>query len=123
MRKRWRKSGHTKGRGRGYRFGLDNDQYYFKTAEEMKSLFKDLPEAISNVQEVVNKIEAFDLARDVLLPAFTIPEEFIVEEDKTDAGKRGENAYLRHITYVGAKKRYGENIDEKIKERLDFEFP
>jgi DNA polymerase-3 subunit alpha len=73
------------------------------------------------VQEVVNKIEAFDLARDVLLPAFTIPEEFIVEEDKTDAGKRGENAYLRHITYVGAKKRYGENIDEKIKERLDFE--
>ncbi len=110
-----------KGRGRGYRFGLDNDQYYFKTAEEMKALFKDLPEAISNVQEVVDKIEAYDLARDVLLPAFTIPEKFIIEEDKTDGGKRGENAYLRHITYVGAKKRYGENIDEEIKERIDFE--
>ncbi|WP_031426635.1 DNA polymerase III subunit alpha [Flavimarina sp. Hel_I_48] len=110
-----------KGRGRGYRFGLDNDQYYFKTAEEMKALFKDLPEAISNVQEVVAKIEAFDLARDVLLPAFTIPEEFIVAEDKTDGGKRGENAYLRHITFLGAKKRYGKDLDEKIRERVDFE--
>ncbi|HEA29985.1 MAG TPA: DNA polymerase III subunit alpha [Leeuwenhoekiella sp.] len=110
-----------KGRGRGYRFGLDNDQYYFKTAEEMKALFKDLPEAISNVQEVVAKIEAFDLARDVLLPAFTIPEKFMVDDDKTDGGKRGENAYLRHITFVGAEKRYGEILDEKIKERIDFE--
>ncbi|MGB3775910.1 MAG: DNA polymerase III subunit alpha, partial [Leeuwenhoekiella sp.] len=115
------KVGTPKGRGRGYRFGLDNDQYYFKTAEEMKALFKDLPEAISNVQEVVDKIESFDLARDVLLPAFTIPEKFIVEEDKTDSGKRGENAYLKHITYEGAKKRYGDNFDEKIKERIDFE--
>ena len=110
-----------KGRGRGYRFGLDNDQYYFKDAAEMKALFKDLPEAISNVQEVVDKIEAFTLARDVLLPAFTIPAEFLVPEDKADAGKRGENAYLRHITYVGAQKRYGENLSDAIKERLDFE--
>ena len=79
-----------KGRGRGYRFGLDNEEYYFKTAEEMKALFTDLPEAISNVSEVVDKIEAFVLARDVLLPAFTIPEEFRFEEDKLDGGKRGE---------------------------------
>ncbi len=110
-----------KGRGRGYRFGLDNDQYYFKDAAEMKALFKELPEAISNVQEVVDKIEAFELARDVLLPKFTIPEKFRVEEDRLDGGKRGENAYLRHITYVGAEKRYGENLTDGIRERLDFE--
>ncbi|MDX1544192.1 MAG: DNA polymerase III subunit alpha [Christiangramia sp.] len=108
------------GRGRGYRYGLPNQEYYFKSGDEMKSLFKDLPEAISNIQEVVDKIEPFELARDVLLPKFTIPEQFQSEEDLVDGGKRGENAYLKHITYEGAKGRYGE-ITESIKDRLDFE--
>ena len=108
------------GRGRGYRYGMPNNEYYFKGDEEMKRLFKDLPEAISNIQEVVNKIEPFELARDVLLPAFDIPEEFLVEEDKLDGGKRGENAYLKHITYKGAEKRYADLTDD-IKTRLDFE--
>ncbi|SHG68912.1 DNA polymerase III, alpha subunit [Salegentibacter echinorum] len=108
------------GRGRGYRYGLPNDQYYFKSGEEMKNLFKDLPEAISNVQEIVDKIEPFELARDVLLPAFTIPDEFLVAEDENDGGKRGENAYLKHITFLGAKERYGE-VTPEIAERLNFE--
>src|SRR5690606_33853977 len=108
------------GRGRGYRYGLPNQEYYFKSSEEMKELFKDLPEAITNIQEVVDKIEFYELARDVLLPKFDIPEEFQAEEDNTDDGKRGENKYLRHLTYEGAKKRYKDLTDE-IKERLDFE--
>ena len=108
------------GRGRGYRYGMPNQEYYFKTSEEMKKIFKDIPEAISNIQEVVDKVEAFELARDVLLPAFGIPDEFKHEEDLADKGKRGENAYLRHLTYEGAAKRYAELTDE-IKERLDFE--
>jgi len=109
-----------KGRGRGYRYGLPNEEYYFKSSEEMKTLFKDLPEAIINVQEVVDKVEPFELARDVLLPAFDIPKEFLFEEDKADGGKRGENAYLKHLTYEGAKKRYGD-LTPEITERLDFE--
>ncbi|WP_027127361.1 DNA polymerase III subunit alpha [Gelidibacter mesophilus] len=108
------------GRGRGYRYGLPNQEYYFKSGEEMKKLFKDIPEAIFNIQDVVDKIEAFELARDVLLPAFGIPDEFKHEDDLKDKGKRGENAYLRHITYEGAKRRYAELTDE-IKERIDFE--
>ncbi|MEW7277751.1 DNA polymerase III subunit alpha [Aquimarina sp. 2201CG1-2-11] len=108
------------GRGRGYRYGLPNQEYYFKSQEEMKGLFQDLPEAILNVQEVIDKIEPFVLARDVLLPAFDIPERFQSEEDAIDGGKRGENAYLRHITYEGAKIRY-EEITPEIDERLDFE--
>jgi len=108
------------GRGRGYRYGLPNDQYYFKSAEEMKSLFKDLPQAISNTEAIANKVEAFELAREVLLPAFIIPEQFLDAADKTDAGKRGENAYLKHLTFEGAKRRYGE-LSEEIKDRLDFE--
>src|SRR5690554_5495309 len=127
------------GRGRGYRYGLPNQEYYFKSQDEMKLLFKDLPEAILNIEEVVSKIEPFVLHRDVLLPNFTIPEEFLSPED-ADEGKRGENAYLRHLTYEGAKRRYpelievsyesltGEEIPEEasdrikeIKQRLDFE--
>lgn len=108
------------GRGRGYRYGFPNDEFYFKSQEEMKELFKDLPEAIATTQEIIDKIEVYDLKRDVLLPAFDIPEEFIHPEDDVDGGKRGENAFLRHLTYEGAKKRYGE-ITEEITERLDFE--
>ena len=108
------------GRGRGYRYGLPNQEYYFKSAAEMKSLFSDLPEAIENTHKIASQIESFELAREVLLPAFEIPAEFKVAEDLEDGGKRGENAYLRHITYQGAEKRYGE-ITPEIKERLDFE--
>jgi len=108
------------GRGRGYRYGLPNQEYYFKSSEEMKALFRDVPEAIINIQDVVDKIEPYELARDVLLPAFDIPKEFKDEADDADGGKRGENAYLKHLTFKGAEKRYGE-ITPEIKERLDFE--
>ncbi|SFU29582.1 DNA polymerase-3 subunit alpha [Pustulibacterium marinum] len=108
------------GRGRGYRYGLPNSEYYFKSSDEMKELFKDLPEAISNIQEIVDKVEPFILARDVLLPKFDIPEQFQVAEDDEDGGKRGENKFLRHLTYEGANRRY-EEITDDIRERLDFE--
>ena len=109
-----------KGRGRGYRFGLDNEEYYFKSPKQMKKLFADIPEAIENSMEIANKCEHYQLARDILLPAFEIPEQFQDAKDKEDGGKRGENNYLRHLTYEGAKERYGEITDE-IRERLDFE--
>lgn len=107
------------GRGRGYRYGLPNQEYYFKTQEEMKVLFKDLPEAIENIDEVIEKIESFSLAREVLLPNFAIPKEFLIAED-ADGGKRGENAYLKHLAFEGAKKRYAE-LTPTIRERLEFE--
>ncbi|MBP3943837.1 DNA polymerase III subunit alpha [Sphingobacteriaceae bacterium WQ 2009] len=109
-----------KGRGRGFRFGLPNQEYYFKSTEEMKKNFTDIPEAIITIQEVIDKVEIFTLYRDVLLPAFDIPEEFICAEDKEDNGKRGENKYLRHLTFEGAKRRYPD-LTEDIIERLDFE--
>ncbi len=109
-----------KGRGRGFRYGLDNEEYYFKSSEEMKELFLDLPEAIENIEEILNKCEPYGLAREVLLPAFDIPEEFQDPLDKEDGGKRGENNFLRHLTYEGAKARYKEITDE-IRERIDFE--
>ena len=68
----------------------------------------------------MDQFQNYVLERDVLLPAFDIPQEFVHPEDAQDGGKRGENAYLRHITYLGAEKRYGD-ITPEVKERLDFE--
>jgi DNA polymerase-3 subunit alpha len=97
------------GRGRGFRFGMPNEEYYFKSPEEMKELFRDLPDAIATISEVVDKIEEYSLGRDILLPKFDIPAEF-----------EGENDYLRYLTFEGAKKKYG-NITPEIEERLNFE--
>jgi DNA polymerase-3 subunit alpha len=108
------------GRGRGYRYGLPNQDYFFKSADEMKKLFHDCPEAISNISEIVSKIEIYSLAREVLLPKFDIPNDFLIAEDETDGGKRGENSYLKHLTFKGAERRYGE-ITPEIQERIDFE--
>ena len=108
------------GKGRGFRYGLPNQQYYYKSSDEMKELFYDLPEAINNVFEVVNKIEEYTLSNQVLLPKFDIPTDFIDDKDEKDAGKRGENSYLKHLTYIGAKKRYGK-ISAELKTRIEFE--
>ncbi|HEY0653187.1 MAG TPA: DNA polymerase III subunit alpha [Chryseosolibacter sp.] len=97
------------GYGRGHRLGLANNEYYFKSQDEMKSIFRDMPEAIDTISEILDKIESYTLERNVLLPKFDIPKEFETEDD-----------YLRHLTYVGAAKRYPE-ITQAIRERLDFE--
>jgi len=97
------------GYGRGHRYGLANTEFYFKDQNEMKSIFRDLPEAIDTVNEIVDKIESYTLERNVLLPKFDIPPDFETEDD-----------YLRYLTYEGAKKKYSE-LTPDITERLDFE--
>ncbi len=91
------------------RFKFPSTDFYFKTQAEMNQIFTDVPEAIDNTMEIVDKVEELELARDVLLPAFPLPTGFNTQED-----------YLRHLTYEGAKKRYGD-INIIVKERLDFE--
>ncbi len=98
-----------KGYGRDHRFGFPNDEFYLKSQEEMMSLFKDIPEAISNTQEIADKVEIYKLDRDPIMPDFPLPEGF----DEP-------NIYLRHLTYKGAKTRYKE-ITAEIEERIDFE--
>ena len=107
-------------RGREYRYGFPNDEFYLKSPDEMKKLFADLPEAIACTNEIVEKIETYKLQRDVLLPNFQIPEEFKNPLDDEDGGKRGENAYLKYLTYEGAKKRYPD-LNDGTRERLEFE--
>lgn len=98
------------------RFAFPNDQFYFKKTAEMLETFKDLPEAIDNTNEIVDKVQLLNLKRDILLPAFPIPKEFQLHTD----ANLNQWEYLKHITYEGAKGRYSE-IEETIRERIDFE--
>jgi DNA polymerase-3 subunit alpha len=97
------------GRGRGTRFGMPNEDYYFKAPQEMNELFSDIPVALENIQEIVDKCSPIKLRRDILMPNYTIPEEFTDQDD-----------YLRYLSYEGAKIKYGE-ITEEVQERLDRE--
>ncbi|NND14838.1 MAG: DNA polymerase III subunit alpha, partial [Eudoraea sp.] len=108
------------GRGRGYRYGFPNQEYYFKTAEEMKTLFVDLPEAILNIEGLLQKIESYTLEREVLLPKFSIPQDYKVAQGIDVEDIESENRYLRHITLEGAQQRY-ETITPEIQDRIDFE--
>ena len=108
------------GRGRGFRYGFPNDQFYLPTRAEMAQRFADAPHLLDALQDISAKVENYSLARDVLLPKFDIPAEFVHAEDASDGGKRGENAFLRHLTLEGARSRYSE-ITPEIQERLDFE--
>ena len=108
------------GKGFGKRRGLPTKEYYIKNAEELKAAFKNFPDAFEAYSEFLQKFEPYPLKRDVLLPKFDIPEEFQHAEDAADGGKRGENAFLRHLTYEGAKSKYGQ-ITPAIAERLDLE--
>jgi DNA polymerase III subunit alpha len=98
------------------RFAFPNDQFYFKTTKEMSEVFGDLPEAIDNTNEIVDKIDLLDLKRDILLPAFPIPKEFQIHEDSN----LNQWEYLKHITWEGAHKRYNE-ITPELEERINFE--
>src|SRR6186713_2275094 len=101
---------------RDKRFAFPNDQFFFKKTEEMVKVFHDLPEAIDNTNEIVDKVQLLNLKRDILLPAFPLPEEFQIHEESN----LNQWEYLKHITYEGAKNRYSE-ITEEIRERIDFE--
>ena len=88
---------------------LYSKQEWFKTQEEMNELFADVPEALQNTSDLLDKIEIYSIDHPPILPDFPLPEGFDNEDD-----------YLRHLVYEGAKERWPE-LDEEHRERLDFE--
>ncbi|RKD92679.1 DNA polymerase III subunit alpha [Mangrovibacterium diazotrophicum] len=121
-------------------------QEWFKTQAEMNELFADVPEALRNTQDIVDKVEEFELNSSPIMPPFPIPEEFgtmeayleqfdeaaITEEFGENSVKRNggyektvrvklESDYLEHLTYDGAYVRYGNPLPHDVKERIDFE--
>ncbi|HXO75816.1 MAG TPA: DNA polymerase III subunit alpha, partial [Puia sp.] len=98
------------------RFKFPNDQFYFKTQEEMSTLFKDLPETIDNTNMIVDRVDVLNLKKDILLPAFPIPKEFQIHNDSN----LNQWEYLKYLTMEGARLRYSD-LTPEIQERLDFE--
>jgi len=98
------------------RFKFPNDQFYFKTTEEMSKLFSDIPQAIDNTNLVADKVEVLNLKKDILLPNFPIPKEFQIHNDSN----LDQWEYLKYLTQEGAKLRYSD-LTPEIQERLDFE--
>mgnify|MGYP000864970622 FL=1 len=86
-------------------------QEWMKTTAEMNELFADVPEVLANTQEICDKVSFYSIDHGPLMPDFPIPEGF---EDDDD--------YLRHLTYEGAKRKYGEEgLTAEVRERIDFE--
>lgn len=99
------------------RMKFDTQEFYFKSAEEMKALFPNLPKAISNTRVIADKVTepAFNLdkkgypIRDMsLIPGYNPPDGSTPEE------------YLRKLTDKGLVKRYG-TVTERERSRADYE--
>lgn len=85
-------------------------QEWIKSQEEMNVIFADVPEALQNTQEIVDKVELYSIDSAPLMPDFPIPEGF-----------ENDDEYLRHLTYIGATRKYGEGLTDEVRERIDFE--
>jgi DNA polymerase-3 subunit alpha len=120
-------------------------QEWFKTTAEMNELFADVPQALIHTQEVVDKIEEFELNSDPIMPQFPIPEDFGTEADyirryseeemlnefgESSFGRLGgynkvirikfESEYLKHLAYKG-RTSVMVTSSEDVHERLEFE--
>jgi DNA polymerase III subunit alpha len=84
-------------------------QEWLKTQEEMNAVFSDFPEALSNTQEIADKVEYYSIDHAAIMPDFPLPEGFSDGDE-----------YLRHLTYKGAERVYPDMTDE-VRERIDFE--
>lgn len=121
-------------------------QEWLKTTAQMNEIFKDIPQALTNTMEIADKVEFYSIDSDALMPFFDIDPSFGTEEEHrkhftekdliTEFGEKEYNRlggynkvirikleadYLKHLTVIGAQKRYGDNINTDIQERLDFE--
>jgi DNA polymerase III subunit alpha len=92
------------------RFKFHGDQHYLKTAREMRSLFDELPEACDNTLWIAERAKVEIEFGKPQLPDFPIPEGF------ADSA-----AYLEHLTFAGARQRWGDQLSDEVVERLAFE--
>ena len=60
---------------------LYSKQEWFKTREEMNEIFSDVPEALSNTLEILDKVETYSIDHSPIMPFFPIPKEFGTEEE------------------------------------------
>jgi DNA polymerase-3 subunit alpha len=89
---------------------LYSKQEWMKTTAEMNEVFADVPQALANTIEILDKVEPYTIDHKPILPNFPLPDGFTDNDD-----------YLRYLTYQGAHRRWGENLTAEQTERIDFE--
>jgi DNA polymerase-3 subunit alpha len=98
------------------RFKFEGTEHYLKTANEMRHLFRDVPEACDNTLLIAERADVQIELGKPSLPEFPVPDRFTgaTYEDRA-------LAYLRDLTMEGARQRYGDPVPRDVMERLDFE--
>ena len=91
------------------RFKFDNDSFYLKSAEEMRHLFKDLPEACDNTLLIAERCNVTLREGENLMPQFEVPK------------GHTESSWLRELSVQGLKDRLGDRATDEHRTRLDYE--
>jgi DNA polymerase-3 subunit alpha len=91
------------------RFKFDNDEFYVKTAAQMRELFRDIPESCDNTLLIAERCNVTLREGENLLPQFEVP-----------AGQT-EDSWLRVLSHEGLKKRLGDRTTAEHVTRLDYE--
>ncbi len=89
--------------------GFATDEFYVKSGDEMAALFPDLPETVTNTNEIAKRCHVEFKFGDTKLPIFTIP------------GNPDHFEYFKNMCYEGMVKRYGENYPPEYMDRLNYE--
>ena len=92
------------------RFKFDGTGYYLKTAEEMRTLFSNYPEACDTTLEIAERCQtSFDEGSGTFMPQFPVPE------------GETEESWFRHEAEEGLVRRYGYPLPDHVRERADYE--
>lgn len=93
------------------RMGMETDEFYLKSPEEMEELFKDHPESLKNTEKIAEMCEVDLDMKDWTLPEPSIPPKYNGDYDK----------YLYDLTFQRGKKRLGRELTEEEKKRAEYE--
>ncbi len=91
------------------RMRFESDQFYLKSASEMRQLFSEIESACDNTLEIAERAELKIEFGGHLLPKFDVPPGY------------DENSYLRKLAFEGARERYGDPLPDRVVGRLDYE--
>jgi DNA polymerase-3 subunit alpha len=91
------------------RWKFSSNEFYVKSADEMKAVFKDLPEAYRNTLAVAERCNVDLQFGQFHLPKYQVPDGYTLD------------SYLEHLAFEGLARRYGSSPADAIGERLRYE--
>ncbi len=92
------------------RFKFEGHEHYLKSAQEMRYLFRELPEACDNSLWIAERADLEITFGEAQLPNFLLPAGFTTDKE-----------YLDHLTWEGARKRWGDDLPPSVIERVAYE--